>query len=72
MSLMNPIVQNNNDDRYNYYNGSHNSTDTEIDLYSVYYKQNIYVNNKTNNKFIIFINKYILCCFCKKIENLNH
>lgn len=67
MSLMNPIVQNNNDIAYNYHTETQNSTDTEIDLYSVYYKQNTCTNNKSNNKFIIFINKYILCCLCKKI-----
>ena len=68
MSLINPIVRNNNDDEYDYYIWSQNSTDTEIDLYSVYYKQNINNNNDntTNNKLIIFINKYILCCFYKK------
>ena len=59
-TLMNPIIQGGDDA---------NNEEPEIDLYSIYYKQNTtkkYVDNNENrnkNKIIFYIKKYLLCCF---------
>ena len=64
MSLMNPIISNNDD------KNKINEEEQEIDLYSIYYKQNTTKSPKTKynngeNKIIFFIKKYFLCCFYK-------